>query len=357
METKHITEKELRPMSGIAALLLILLGFAASTAAFAAGIVKMVGSGVEVPDGFGDTYTQVTDPAGMALGVTLFIVGMVGWAVFGILLAGLKVVHPNEARVLTLFGKYHGTIKTAGFFYVHPFCTTFSPAYTAVKASTAAKAAKLEEEGKAAMLSVSLSKNISLKTQTLNNGKQKVNDVLGNPIIIGAVVIWRVVDPTRAVFAVENYVEYLSIQADSTVRNIARLYPYDVFEDDDDDGVKEKTLRGSSMEIAESMKVELQKRVADAGLEVQEVRITHLAYAEEIAAAMLQRQQAVAIIAARQKIVDGAVGMVKMAIDKLGEDQVVALDEERKAAMVSNLLVVLCGNKDAQPVLNSGSIY
>ncbi len=142
------------------------------------------------------------------------------------------------------------------------------------------------------------------------------------------------------------------------MRNIARLYPYDVFDDEDDnDGVKEKTLRGSAVEIAESMREELQKRVADAGLEIQEVRITHLAYAEEIAAAMLQRQQAVAIIAARQKIVDGAVGMVKMAIDKLGEDQVVALDEERKAAMVSNLLVVLCGNKDAQPVLNSGSLY
>ena len=162
---------------------------------------------------------------------------------------------------------------------------------------------------------------------------------------------------TKAVFAVENYADFLNIQTDSTIRNIARLYPYDIFDEDDDDGIQEKTLRSSSIEIADSMKTELQKRVEEAGLLIEEVRITHLAYAEEIAAAMLQRQQAVAIIAARQKIVDGAVGMVKMAIDKLGEDEIVVLDEERKAAMVSNLLVVLCGNKDAQPIVNSGSIY
>jgi len=342
MENINVTEKELRPISGGLALLGIFLGLLASTAAFAVG-VRFVSS----------SYIGPRNTAG----TVLIIAGFVGWLVFAVLLCGLKIVHPNEARVLTLFGKYYGTIKSAGFFYINPFSTTFSPARIAAQAAAQAKAAQLESEGKAAVVTVNTGKNISLKTQTLDNRRQKVNDVLGNPIIIGAVVIWRVADPTRAVFAVENYVEYLSIQADSTVRNIARLYPYDVFADDDEDGVQEKTLRGSSIEIAESMRDELQKRVAGAGLEIQEVRITHLAYAEEIAAAMLQRQQAVAIIAARQKIVDGAVGMVKMAIDRLGEDQVVALDEERKAAMVSNLLVVLCGNKDAQPVLNSGSIY
>lgn len=343
METKSITEKELRPVSGMLALLLIILGLVASTAAFVLGIIDMANMG-----------------GGHLPGILLFIGGILGWVVFSILPAGFKIVHPNEARVLTLFGNYHGTIKKAGFFYVHPFCTSFSPAYQAAKDEAAARAQEAEKQGHLAIIPVNLSKNISLKTQTLNNNRQKVNDVLGNPIIIGAVVIWRVADPTRAVFAVENYTEFLSIQADSTVRNIARLYPYDVFSEDGDldgDGVPEKTLRGSAMEIADSMREELQKRVSEAGLEIQEVRITHLAYAEEIAAAMLQRQQAVAIIAARQKIVDGAVGMVKMAIDKLGEDQVVVLDEERKAAMVSNLLVVLCGNKDAQPVLNSGSIY
>jgi membrane protease subunit (stomatin/prohibitin family) len=177
---------------------------------------------------------------------------------------------------------------------------------------------------------------------------------MGNPIIIGAVVIWKVTDPTKAVFNVDNYFEFLSTQCDSTIRSIARLYPYDTMEETDTD---EKTLRGSSQEIAEIMKVKLQDRVSSAGLEILEVRITHLAYSEEIAAAMLQRQQAAAIIAAKQKIVTGAVGMVKSAIDQLGEEEIVVLDEERKAAMVSNLLVVLCGNKEAQPIVNSGTIY
>ena len=201
------------------------------------------------------------------------------------------------------------------------------------------------------------SKKISLRTRTLNNNKQKVNDALGNPIIIGSVVIWHVADPTRAVFAVDNFEDYLSIQCDSTIRNIARLYPYDSMKDGDDEDGGEKTLRGSSSEVSEIMQNELSQRVADAGLVIEDVRITTLAYSDEIAAAMLQRQQAVAIIAARQKIVEGAVSMVKMAIDQLSEDEVVVLDEERKAAMVSNLLVVLCGNKDAQPIVNSGSIY
>jgi len=192
-----------------------------------------------------------------------------------------------------------------------------------------------------------------MKTLTLNNQTQKVNDILGNPIIIGAVVIWKVIDPTRALFEVDNYKTFLSIQCDTTIRNIARLYPYDTMEDNTD----EKTLRGSSKEIADSMRSELQERVKEAGLYIEEVRITHLSYAEEIAAAMLQRQQAVAVIAARQKIVEGAVSMVKMAIEQLGEEEVVVLDEERKAVMVSNLLVVLCGNKDVQPVINNGSIY
>lgn len=169
-------------------------------------------------------------------------------------------------------------------------------------------------------------------------------------------MIWKVTDPTKAVFNVDNYAEFLSIQTDSTIRNIARKYPYDDL-DCEDENMNEKTLRSSSLEIANDMKDELIKRVQIAGLDIEEVRITHLAYAEEIAAAMLQRQQASAIIAARQKIVDGAVGMVKMAIDKLGEEEVVVLDEERKATMVSNLLVVLCSNKDTQPVVNSGSIY
>lgn len=257
--------------------------------------------------------------------------------------AGLKVLNPNEALVLTLFGKYYGTISKPGFHFVNPLVTAVNPAAVRAASTTPGQPAP------------AVNKKISTKTMTLNNEKQKVNDVLGNPIIIGAIVIWRIDNPTKAVFNVENYSKYLSTQCDSIIRNTARLYPYDTMESEGD--ADEKTLRGSSQEIADIMKNELQERVDDAGLFIEEVRITHLAYSEEIAAAMLQRQQATAIIAARQKIVEGAVSMVKMAIDQLGEEEIVVLDEERKAAMVSNLLVVLCGNKDAQPIVNSGSIY
>lgn len=288
------------------------------------------------------------------------------WIVLPFCFAGLRSVRPNEALVLTLFGKYHGTINKPGFFFVNPFSRYNNPAYEAQQAAEAAESLEgLSSEGKikfskSKKSSGTLRKTVSLKRCTLDNGTQKVNDALGNPVIIGAVVLWHVEDPTKAVFNVENYTEFLSIQTDSTIRNTARLYPYDVFDDGDEndtDGKAEQTLRGSSQEIAGKMKVELAEKVAFAGLVVEEVRITHLSYAEEIAAAMLQRQQASAIIAARTKIVDGAVSMVKMAIDKLNEDDIVNLDEERKAQMVSNLLVVLCGNKDAQPVVNSSSIY
>lgn len=341
MEIKKIEGKELRAMNGVLALFLIILGALATIAVFVLGCVS----------------TEIWElPTGLE--VAMIVIGMLGIVVFSVMSAGFKIVHPNEAKVFTLFGKYHGTISRSGFFYINPFSVAMAPS-DKDKDSEAATKGKATLGQQNITLSASPRRSVSLKTQTLNNDKQKVNDVLGNPIVIGAIVIWRVVDPTQAVFAVENYKEYLSVQTDSIVRNTARLYPYDIFDDDDDnDGVKaEKSLRGSSLEIADSMKNELQQRVKDAGLEIEEVRITHLAYSEEIAAAMLQRQQAAAIIAARQKIVDGAVGMVKMAIDKLSEDEVVVLDDERKAVMVSNLLVVLCGNKDAQPVVNSGTLY
>ncbi len=337
MKNKEISERELRPMNGIAALLLNLLGLLLSIGAMIVSPFLMDGGRV-------------------ALGVVLLVLAILLMVACCILFAGLKAVRPNEALVLTLFGSYHGTIRRAGFYMVNPFCSAVNPGYDAAQAEAAKKMKSAEEQGKAALVTVSVRKTVSLKTMTWSNGTQKVNDVLGNPIIIGAVVLWRVTDPTSAVFTVENYKEYLSTQTDSTIRNIARLYPYDDMESENG-ASEEKTLRGSSQEIAERMKEELQARVAGAGLCIEEVRITHLSYAEEIAAAMLQRQQATAIIAARQKIVDGAVGMVKMAIDKLGEDEIVVLDEDRKAAMVSNLLVVLCGNKDAQPIVNSGSIY
>lgn len=341
-QNKHIAEKELHPKSGFGMLGLTILGYLISIGVFILSLLLLEQ----------ETYV---------VGGILLACSILAWGALAVPFAGLKVVHPNEARVFTLFGVYYGTIKKPGFFFVNPFCTTFSPTYQEEKeraAEAATAALQKGQLGKAFTADSNIKKAISLKTQTLNNDRQKVNDVLGNPIIIGAIVIWHVQDATQAVFAVENYKEYLSIQTDSTIRNIARLYPYDIFDENaEDDTAREKTLRGSAIEIAEQMQSELQKRVAEAGLVIEEVRITHLAYAEEIAAAMLQRQQAAAIIAARQKIVDGAVGMVKMAIDKLGEDEIVVLDEERKAAMVSNLLVVLCGNKDAQPIVNSGSLY
>ena len=279
------------------------------------------------------------------LAVALIVLGSLVFLLDLFLMPGLKILNPNEALVLTLFGKYYGTLKKDGYFWVNPFCEGINPGAAPASMTTINGNTSVTFGG---------NKKVSLKTMTLNNEKQTVNDERGNPIVIGTVVIWRIVDTTKAVFNVQNYRTFLSTQCDSATRNIARMYPYDLMEDDD---LGEKTLRGSSQEIADMMKKDLQDRVAMAGLEILEVRITHLSYAPEIAAAMLQRQQAEAIVAARKKIVEGAVGMVEMALDQLNDNRIVNLDEERKAAMVSNLLVVLCGNKDAQPIVNSGSIY
>ncbi len=335
-----VEEKVAKTKPGGAYLLLDLLGWVVDIAAFVFGIIFLV-----------ESTEKGTMPVGF--GVTLLVVSILGLIGMIIFTCGFHVLQPNQAMVFTLFGKYYGTVKEPGFYYVNPFCSAVAPAKTVGTPAPAASVNVVNGTPNANVTVSMPSSKISLRTRTLNNERQKVNDVLGNPIIIGANVIWKVADPTAAVFNVEHYVQFLSTQCDSVIRNIARLYPYDTMEEDSE----EKTLRGSSNEIADQMEAELQARVADAGLEIIDVRITHLAYAEEIAAAMLQRQQAVAIIAARQKIVEGAVSMVKMAIDQLGEEEIVVLDEERKAAMVSNLLVVLCGNKDAQPIVNSGSIY
>ena len=286
---------------------------------------------------------------------------LVGWIPF----MGLKILKPQEALVLTLFGKYIGTLKTEGFYYVNPFCSSVNPAAkTKLHQSgdvDTGSGKPLMLSSNPASLSVELAnRKISLKIMTLNNNRQKVNDCLGNPVEIGIAVMWGVVDTAKAVFHVDNYKEYLSLQCDSALRNIVRIYPYDVAPNVDTtgDGVADEgSLRGSSEIVASRIRNEIQQKVAEAGLEILEARITYLAYAPEIAAVMLQRQQASAIIDARKMIVDGAVGMVEMALERLNENNVVELDEERKAAMVSNLLVVLCGNHDAQPVVNSGSLY
>jgi regulator of protease activity HflC (stomatin/prohibitin superfamily) len=288
-------------------------------------------------------------------GIPLIVAGAhAAFLIIPFLLTGVRIVKPNEARVLTLFGKYVGTLREDGIFWVNPFARSVKVA-TSVKGATAtATAGSGGEASQGGADTLQVSTVLSLKTMTLSTEKQKINDLLGNPIIISIIVIWRVVDTAKAVFNVDNYFEFLSVQSDSALRNIVRKYPYD---STDDASGHEKSLRGSSQEIAENLRVEIQQKVRAAGLEIVEARITHLAYAPEIAAAMLQRQQASAVVDARQLIVEGAVGMVQMALEKLNEREIVELDEERKAAMVSNLMVVLCGNKDAQPIVNSGSLY
>jgi regulator of protease activity HflC (stomatin/prohibitin superfamily) len=329
----------------------------------------------------------------MALSVVGIILTALYFSLVGpVLFIGLKVLKPNEALVLTLFGKYYGTLRGPGFFFVNPFVSVVNPAGNrATSGSTEASSSNVTlrvSAGQSLSVGMAVNRKMSLKVMTLNNDQQKINDSLGNPIIIGIAVIWKVVNTARAAFDVDNYVEYLSIQSDAALRNIVRLYPYDVntplhteaklhevvpsevgssevgedaqdalVEATTETGGDEMTLRGSSVEIAGQLKEEIQKRVEVAGLEILEARITRLSYAPEIAAVMLQRQQASAVIAARQMIVDGAVGMVEMALSRLADKQIVDLDNERKAAMVSNLLVVLCSNKETQPVVNSGSIY
>lgn len=335
-------EKTLKAASGMAVLILSILLYIAAIFGLVVGSALM------------ETRTG----GGLALMIVSILWLCVGWLPW----LGLKVIKPQEALVLTLFGKYVGTLKGDGFYFVNPFCVAVNPAAeTRLHQSgdvEAASGSKLLTAGKNGQSMVD--RKISLKIMTLNNNRQKINDCLGNPVDIGIAVMWRVADTAKAAFNVDNYKEYLSLQCDSALRNIVRIYPYDVAPDVDTTGdgiADEGSLRGSSEVVAQRIRDEIQRKVADAGLEILEARITYLAYAPEIAAVMLQRQQASAIIDARKMIVDGAVGMVEMALAKLKEGGMVDLDEERKAAMVSNLLVVLCGNRDAQPVVNSGSLY
>jgi regulator of protease activity HflC (stomatin/prohibitin superfamily) len=287
-----IQEKRLRAPSGWAAILVLLpvLGL------LIFGLVKAAERGSPGPI------------VGTALGI----------AIDCFLLAGLFVVNPNEGKVLQLFGSYRGTVRDPGLRWANPLYTK---------------------------------RKISLRVRNFESSHLKVNDKEGNPVEIAAVVVWRVVDTAEACFEVDDYENYVRVQTEAAVRNLATEYPYDTHED------HVMSLRGSAAAVAEHMKREIQDRLAKAGVEVIEARLSHLAYAPEIAASMLQRQQAGAIIAARQRIVEGAVGMVEMALDLLSKKDIVHLDDERKAAMVSNLLVVLCGERATQPVVNTGTIY
>ena len=327
-----MTEKLLNKNRNGMLMLLVLL--AAVIGGIALGIYFLAGS---------DTYGWLAIP-----GVACLLLSMAAL----VCLSGLKVLKPQEALVLTLFGKYIGTLKGEGFYWVNPFCAAVNPAAgTMLNQSGDVKSTRAAEPAGMKM---------SLKIMTLSNNKQKINDCLGNPVEIGIAVMWRVVDTAKAAFNVDNYKAFLSLQCDSALRNIVQIYPYDAAPgvDTTGDGVADDgSLRGSTEVVVARIKEEIQSRVEEAGLEIVDARITYLAYAPEIAAVMLQRQQASAIVDARKLIVDGAVGMVEMALERLSENHIVDLDEERKAAMVSNLLVVLCGNKDAQPIVNSGSLY
>lgn len=255
---------------------------------------------------------------GVLYNIAPFII--VGIIVSGIIIKGLTIINPNDSKVLILFGKYIGTIKKDGFFWVNPLAVRHK---------------------------------VSLKARNLNGHKMKVNDKLGNPIEIAAVTVWKVKDTARALFEVDDYVQYVEVQSEAAVRHLANLFAYDNFENEE----ATITLKDGAQQVSEMLEKELNERLERAGIDVMEARITHLAYAQEIASAMLQRQQATAVVAARKQIVEGAVGMVEMALERLSEKEIVHLDEERKAAMVSNLLVVLCGEKSVSPIVNAGTLY
>lgn len=258
-------------------------------------------------------FAMMRNPVGIATGVAAILA-------FLIVISGFIAIEPNSSRVLILFGNYTGTAKNSGFVWVNPFFTK---------------------------------RKVSLRANNLDTKPIKVNDKQGNPIIIGAVVVWQVKDTYKAAFDVDNYMSFVITQSEAAIRKLAGHYNYDHFED----GTEEITLRSSADEVSELLEREVSERLSIAGIHVIEARISHLAYSEEIAGAMLQRQQATAVVAARSKIVEGAVGMVEMALEELSKKSIVTLDEERKAQMVSNLMVVLCGDKNVQPVINAGTIY
>ncbi len=274
--------------------------------------------------------------------VPWIVLGILEFPVAFLLTWGLFTLQPNEARVLVLFGKYAGTVHRDGFHWANPFMVHRTLEYS------------IQKDGKIEKATSSRSYRISLRARNFQTDTLKVNDLRGNPIEIGAVVVWRVADTARALFDVDQYEQYVQVQSETAVRHLASNYPYD---QGDDAEQEEMTLRGSSDVVNEALKKELQSRLDKAGVVIEEARLTHLAYAPEIAQAMLRRQQAQAVIAARKKIVQGAVSMVEMALAELSAKEIIQLDEERKAAMVGNLLVVLCGESQAEPIINTGTLY
>ena len=330
--TPHSSEKPLEAKSGWG----MLFAMAVLLVIFVAAVVITGINAASYPE------DSVPVSAGAALAVSIVLLCL--WC---IPVAGFFTVQPGQARVCILFGTYKGTVRKSGFFWANPFYSR------SLSSANAPLAIQLTSNAKACK---GLSTTVSVRARTLNGDKLKVNDRMGNPIEIASVVVWHVADTARALFDVDHYPSYVSMQAETALRHVASVYAYDHMEDDDASN-QSITLRSDIEEVSETLKAELGRRLAPAGVAVDDARLTHLAYAPEIAPAMLRRQQAEAVIAARKKIVEGAVSMVDMAVTKLSEDGVLDLDDERKATMASNLMVVLCGESEAQPVVNTGSLY
>ena len=343
VHTAPTAEKTGTAHNGWTALVLVLIGWVLSIALIVVGALTMANT--------------ASGSSGFAIGVGVMVVGIVGVVAIIIPSAGFFTLQPNEARVLVLFGEYRGTIKSTGFYWANPFYSgTLSEGDEDL--STALKKESGDDKSDDSAPSVPAVKSkVSLRARTLNGPKLKVNDKNGNPIEIATVVVWHVVDTAKAVFDVDHYEQYVSTQSETALRHVASLYAYDHNSESEAEAAGQITLRSNIIEVSEALKTELAVRLAPAGIDIDDARLTHLAYAPEIAQVMLRRQQAEAIIAARTKIVQGAVSMVDMALKELDRDGIVDLDEERKASMVSNLMVVLCGDSDAQPVINAGTLY
>lgn len=332
-------EKQGKASQGWKALAFILIGLAIDIAILVAGIVFVA-------------QNHSAHNAIMQIGVGLIVASSIMLIIIATLSSGFFSLQPNEARVLVLFGEYRGTIRTTGFYWANPF---FARALSTTNISQIAKMASDKADSTDSIDSVSA--KVSLRARTLNGPKLKVNDKNGNPIEIATVVVWRVVNTAKAVFDVDQYEQYVKTQSETALRHVASLYAYDHNADSDEAAATQITLRSNLLEVSQALQSELTQRLAPAGITVDDARLTHLAYAPEIAQVMLRRQQAEAIISARTKIVQGAVSMVDLALKELERDNVVELDDERKAAMVSNLMVVLCADNDAQPVINAGTLY
>ena len=339
--TAMTVEKQARAASGWPMLFVTLAAYAASIWGMVQGIIILA-------------MAEEAGGATSVAGPMLFVGGIVLLIVAVILNCGFFSLQPGQARVLVLFGSYVGTVHDSGFYWANPFYSrSLGSSDSGVSIDVSLDDASPSVKAAAAK---GLSTKVSLRARTLNGERLKVNDKMGNPIEIATVVVWHVADTAKALFDVDNYPSYVAMQTETALRHVASVYAYDHMEDDDSSN-QSITLRSNIEEVSASLKEELDRRLAPAGVSVDDARLTHLAYAPEIAQAMLRRQQAEAIIAARKKIVEGAVSMVDMALRELSDGGVVEFDEDRKAVMASNLMVVLCGESEAQPVLNTGSLY